>query len=220
MHGSCLNSFAMTQRSRTAITISARTSFPGAIDSHHVCAFPFLDENKKVDAYWRDVGTVDAYYEASMDLIGVDPQLNLYDQDWPIRAYQPMLPPPKFVFGSDGRSKRRGEALDSIVCQGAIVSGGSVRRSILGSNVRINSYSEIQDSILFDSVEVGRRCRLRRTIIDKGVRIPPGTEIGYDPAADAARGFTVTESGLVIIAREEELIDSSSPSEPVDPLIV
>ncbi len=184
---------------------------PGAIRDHKVCAFPFLDENRKRDAYWRDVGTLEAYFEATMDLIGVDPQLNLYDQHWPIRAFQPMLPPPKFVFGSEGRSSRRGEALDSLVCQGAIVSGGSVARSVLGPNVRINSYAQVQDSILFDGVEVGRRCRLSRVIIDKGVRIPPETEIGYDPAADAARGFTVTESGLVVIAREEDLIENRTP---------
>jgi glucose-1-phosphate adenylyltransferase len=181
---------------------------PGAIGDYRVCAFPFLDENRKDQAYWRDVGTIDAYYEASMDLIGVDPQLNLYDQHWPIRAFQPMLPPPKFVFGSEGRSSRRGEALDSIVCQGAIVSGGSVARSILGPNVRVNSYSQVEDSILFDGVQVGRRSRIRRAIIDKGVRVPPETEIGFDSVADQARGLTVTESGLVVIAREEELFDA------------
>ena len=179
---------------------------PNAIENYKVCAFPFLDENRKQHAYWRDVGTIEAYYEASMDLVGVDPQLNLYDQHWPIRAFQPMLPPPKFVFGSEGNSSRRGEALDSIVCQGAIISGGMVTRSVLGPNVRINSYAQVEGSILFDGVEVGRRCRLRRVIIDKGVRIPPETEIGYDPAADRARGFTVTDSGLVVIAREEELV--------------
>ncbi|MFK8113969.1 MAG: glucose-1-phosphate adenylyltransferase [Rubripirellula sp.] len=187
---------------------------PGAIENYKVCAFPFLDENKKGDAYWRDVGTIDAYFEASLDLIGVDPQLNLYDQDWPIRAYHPSLPPPKFVFGSEGKSTRRGEALDSIVCQGAIVSGGKVARSIIGPNVRINSYTQIEDSILFDSVEVGRRSRLRRVIVDKGVRIPPETEIGFDPVADRARGLTVTDSGLVLIAREEELIDNPVSGQP------
>ena len=189
---------------------------PNAIENFNVCAFPFMDENRKRDAYWRDVGTIDAYYEATMDLIRVDPQLNLYDQQWPMRAFQPMLPPPKFVFGSEGRSSRRGEALDSIVCQGAIVSGGLVARSILGPNVRINSYAKVEDSILFDGVEVGRRCRLRRVIVDKGVRIPPETEIGYDPAADAARGFTVTDSGLVVIARGEELIETPESGEFVD----
>lgn len=179
---------------------------PEAIADHLVYAFPFLDENRKSDAYWRDVGTIDAYYEANMDLVTVDPQLNLYDQHWPMRSFQPMLPPPKFVFGSEGHSSRRGEALDSIVCQGAIVSGGSVARSILGAGVRINSYAQVEDSILFDDVEVGRRSRLRRVIVDKGVRIPPETEIGYDPAADAARGLTVTDSGLVVIPRGEEIV--------------
>ena len=185
---------------------------PEAIsEGFRVFAFPFLDENRKQDAYWRDVGTIDAYYEATMDLIEVDPQLNLYDQQWPVRAYQQMLPPPKFVFGSEGRqTTRRGEALDSIVCQGAIVSGGKVARSVLGANVRINSYAHVEDCILFDGVEVGRRARLKRVIVDKGVRIPPETEIGYDPVADVARGFTVTDSGLVVIARGEQL---PSPAE-------
>lgn len=178
---------------------------PGAIDDYKVFAFPFLDENRKRHAYWRDVGTIDAYYEATMDLIGVDPQLNLYDRQWPVRSYQPMLPPPKFVFGSEGNSSRRGEALDSLVSQGAIVSGGCVARSVLGPNVRINSYAHVEDSILFNEVDVGRRSRLRRVIVDKGVRIPAETEIGYDPAADRARGFTVTESGLVVIARGEQI---------------
>lgn len=188
---------------------------PGAIDSHRVYAFPFLDENRKRDAYWRDVGTIDAYFEATMDLIGVDPQLNLYDSHWPIRAFQPMLPPPKFVFGSEGGpTTRRGEALDSIVCQGAIISGGSVARSVIGPNARVNSYAHVEDCILFDEVEVGRRCRLRRVIIDKGVRIPPETVIGYDADADRARGFTVTESGLVVIARGDE-ISANVPAEAV-----
>ena len=183
---------------------------PAAIKDYQVCAFPFLDENRKVDAYWRDVGTIDAYYDATMDLIRVDPLLNLYDQQWPMRAFQPMLPPPKFVFGSEAKSNhRRGEALDSIVCQGAIVSGGSAARSVLGPNVRVNSYASVEDSILFDGVEVGRRCHLRRVIIDKGVRIPPETRIGFDPLADRERGFTVTDSGLVVIARGEDLTHAS-----------
>jgi glucose-1-phosphate adenylyltransferase len=178
---------------------------PNAIDEYGVYAYPFTDENRKREAYWRDVGTIDAYYEATMDLITVDPQLNLYDTQWPVRAYQPMLPPPKFVFGSEGNSTRRGVAMDSIICQGAIVSGGSVARSVLGPNVRINSYAHVEDSILFENVNVGRRCRLKRVIVDKDVQIPAETEIGFDPAADAARGFTVTDSGLVVIARGEEI---------------
>ncbi len=174
---------------------------PDAIKDYAVYAFPFLDENRKGEAYWRDVGTMDAYYEANMDLIHVDPLLNLYDQNWPIRAHQPMLPPPKFVFGSGGVSLRRGVALDSIVCQGAIVSGGQVARSVLGSGVRINSYAQVEDCILFDGVEVGRRCKVRRAIIDKGISVPEGMEIGYDLAADRARGFTITESGIVAIGK-------------------
>ncbi|MGB7342697.1 MAG: glucose-1-phosphate adenylyltransferase [Pirellulaceae bacterium] len=194
---------------------------PGAIaDGFKVYAFPFLDENRKRDAYWRDVGTIDAYYEATMDLIDVDPLLNLYDQKWPVRAHQPMLPPPKFVFGSESRTTtRRGHALDSIVCQGAILSGGSVARSIIGPNVRVNSYAHVEDSILFDEVVVGRRSRLRRVIVDKGVHIPPEIEIGYDRNADLARGFTVTDSGLVVIARGEHIqgetgSEDSSVDEP------
>lgn len=176
---------------------------PAAIRDSNVFAFPFTDENRKRDAYWRDVGTLDAYYEANMDLVSVDPQLNLYDSQWPIRSFRPQLPPPKFVFGSEGRSSRQGVAMDSIICQGAIISGGSVMRSIIGAGCRVNSYAQIEDSILFDDVEVGRHSRIRRAIIDKGVRIPPETEIGYDPVMDAARGLTVTDSGLVVIARGE-----------------
>ena len=178
---------------------------PGAISDYSVCAFPFLDENRKSDAYWRDVGTIDAYYEASMDLISIDPQLNLYDEHWPVRAYQPNLPPPKFVFGSEGGSTRRGMAMDSLICQGAIVSGGNVSRSIIGPGVRVNSYASVEDSILFDDVDVGRRSRLHRVIVDKGVSIPAETEIGFDPVADRARGLKVTESGLVVISRGEKV---------------
>ena len=183
---------------------------PRAIQDSVVCAYPFLDENRKMDAYWRDVGTIDAYYEASMDLISIDPQLNLYDDHWPMRAYQPNLPPPKFVFGSEGGSTRRGVAMDSMVCQGAIISGGEVARSIIGPGVRVNSYSSVQDSILFDDVCVGRRSQLRGVIIDKGVQIPPETSIGFDPELDAARGFQVTDSGLVVISRDHEITPQPS----------
>lgn len=183
---------------------------PRAIQDSVVCAYPFLDENRKMDAYWRDVGTIDAYYEASMDLISIDPQLNLYDDHWPMRAYQPNLPPPKFVFGSEGGSTRRGVAMDSMVCQGAIISGGEVARSIIGPGVRVNSYSSVQDSILFDDVCVGRRSQLRGVIIDKGVKIPPETSIGFDPELDAARGFQVTDSGLVVISRDHEITPQPS----------
>ena len=174
---------------------------PSVIRTHKVFAYPFLDENRKKDAYWRDVGTLEAYYEANMDLISVDPQLNLYDRRWPIRTFQPNLPPPKFVFAEHGDAARRGEALDSIVCQGTIISGGQVERSVLGPGVRINSFSHVEDSLIFDDVKVGRHARVRRAIIDKEVEIPAGIEIGFDHELDRSRGFTVSETGLTVIAK-------------------
>ena len=180
-----------------------RNIIPSIIDTHRVFAFPFRDENRKVDAYWRDVGTLDAYYEANMDLVSVDPLLNMYDDRWPIRSFHPSAPPPKFVFAESSPDGRRGTALDSIVCSGSIVSGGQVVRSIVGRNVRINSYSHVEDSILFDGVDIGRRARVRRAIIDKGVHIPADTVIGYDHAQDMARGFTVSDGGITVIAKAE-----------------
>jgi glucose-1-phosphate adenylyltransferase len=174
---------------------------PGVIDTHRVYAFPFTDENRKQEAYWRDVGTLDAYFDANMDLISVDPQLNMYDSNWPIRTYQPNLPPPKFVFAEQGASARRGQALDSIICQGCIVSGGQIERSIVGPDSRINSYAQIEDSIFFEGVDVGRYAKIRRAIIDKGVHVPAGIEIGYDHDLDRSRGFTVTERGVTVIAK-------------------
>ncbi|MBX7071940.1 MAG: glucose-1-phosphate adenylyltransferase [Pirellulales bacterium] len=180
-----------------------RNIVPSTIDTHRVFAFPFLDENRKGDAYWRDVGTLDAYYEANLDLISVDPQLNLYDQRWPIRTYMPNLPPPKTVFAEDSPKGRRGQALDSIVCLGSILSGGGVYRSIIGSNVRVNSYAQVEDSIVFDHVDIGRHAKIRRAIIDKGVHIPPGVEIGYDAELDRARGFVVSDNGVTVIAKAD-----------------
>jgi glucose-1-phosphate adenylyltransferase len=174
---------------------------PAVIPTHRVFAFPFLDENRKNEAYWRDVGTLDAYYDANMDLVTVDPQLNMYDAEWPIRTYQPNLPPPKFVFAEQGPTARRGQALDSIICQGCIVSGGQLERSIVGPDSRINSYAQVQDSILFDNVDVGRYAKIRRAIIDKGVHIPAGVEIGHDHDLDRSRGFTVTDRGVTVIAK-------------------
>ena len=180
-----------------------RNILPSIVDTHRVLVFPFQDENRKRDAYWRDVGTLDAYYEANMDLISVDPQLNMYDQRWPIRTYLPNVPPPKFVFAEDGPDARRGEALDSIVCAGSVLSGGRVERSILGANARINSFARVEDSILFDGVDIGRHAKVRKAIIDKGVHIPPGIEIGYDHDHDRARGFTVSEGGVIVIAKAD-----------------
>ena len=178
-----------------------RNIIPSIIHTHRVFAFPFLDENRKRDAYWRDVGTLDAYYQANMELVSVDPLLNMYDEHWPIRTYHPNLPPPKFVFAEEGAAGRRGQALDSIVCLGSILSGGRVNRSILGPNTRINSYASVEDSILFEGVDVGRGAKVRRAIIDKGVHIPRDIEIGFNPADDQRRGFALTEDGVVVIAK-------------------
>ena len=174
---------------------------PSVIDSNRVFAFPFQDENRKAQAYWRDVGTIDAYYDANMDLISVDPMLNMYDQQWPIRTFQENCPPPKFVFGGDDEEGRVGMATDSIVCPGSIISGGRVERSIVGLHCRINSFANVSDSILFDNVTVGRHAQIRRAIVDKGVSIPPGIRIGYDLQADKRRGLTVTDSGIVVIGK-------------------
>jgi glucose-1-phosphate adenylyltransferase len=179
-----------------------RDIIPAMLNNARVFAYPFRDENRKQAAYWRDVGTLDAYYQTSMDLIQIDPILNLYDRDWPIHTYQPPYPPPKFVHTDPDR---RGSAMNSIVCQGSIVSGGQVFRSILSPGVRINSYALVEDSILFDSVEVGRHARIRKAIIDKDVRIPPGFEVGWNRAADLARGLTVTEDGVTVVAKSEDL---------------
>ena len=175
---------------------------PSLIQSKLVRAFPFQDKNTGRSLYWRDVGTLDSYYEANMDLIAVEPELNLYDRSWPLRTYTPQEPPPKFVFAQTaGSNPRLGHALDSLVCSGSILSGGEVRRSVLGYNVRVNSWSTVEESILFDGVEIGRNCKIRRAIIDKRVRLPEGTAVGYDLEKDRAAGYTVTDSGIVVIGK-------------------
>ncbi len=148
--------------------------------------------------YWRDVGTLDSYYEANMDLVKVSPQLNLYNYKWPILTNQGNLPPAKTVFDGDDR---RGQNLDSYVCAGCITSGGTVRRSILGPRCKINSYSLVEDSILFENVTVGRNVQMRKAIVDKNVVIRDGSKIGYDLDADRRNGYTVTESGIVVVPR-------------------
>ena len=173
---------------------------PSMIHTRRVMAFPFLDENRKREAYWRDVGTIDSYYQANLELTAVEPQLNLYDDHWPVRTYQPNLPPSKYVFKSTDRC---GAAFDSLVCAGAILSGGQVSRTIVGPQARVNSYAEVEDSILFSQVNIGRRAKIRRAIIDKGVHIPEGFRIGFDEEEDLARGFTVSPGGVVVIAKAE-----------------
>jgi glucose-1-phosphate adenylyltransferase len=169
---------------------------PAVIDDHRVFAYPFVDENGKPDAYWRDVGTLDAYYEANMDLASVDPLLNLYDQRWPIRTHLPNYPPPKFVFAEEGEHARRGQALDSILCLGAIVSGGQVERSVL-LNVG-EQLGRRRDSILMDHVDIGRHARIRRAIIDGVISARRHDRLRQ---RRTPRGFTVSEGGVVVVAK-------------------
>lgn len=150
--------------------------------------------------YWRDVGTLDAYYQANMDLIAVEPIFNLYNQQWPIFSANSALPPAKFVFADDA-NKRVGRATDSLVSEGCIISGALVNRSVLSPRVRVNSWAEVQDSILMENVEIGRHCVVKRAIIDKNVTLPAGTKVGVDVEEDRKRGFLVTESGLVVIPK-------------------
>jgi glucose-1-phosphate adenylyltransferase len=169
-----------------------------------VSAYNFIDENRKEAKYWRDIGTIDAYYEANMDLVQVNPVFNLYDRDWPTRTYQEQFPPAKTVFSGEEITSRVGLVLDSIVSNGCIVSGGRVQGSILSPNVRINSYSEVYDSIIMEGVNVGRYAKIKRAIIDKDVYIPQGAVIGYDLEEDKKR-FHVTDSRIVVVAKGTEI---------------
>ncbi|MCD6533552.1 MAG: glucose-1-phosphate adenylyltransferase [Deltaproteobacteria bacterium] len=173
---------------------------PALYPKERVFAYPFGSGETREDAsYWRDVGTIDAYWEANINLSGVDPEFNLYDSQWPLRTYQSQMPPAKFVF-ANVREKRVGRALDSLVCNGVIISGGLVERSVLSPGVRINSFAQVHESILMHQVEIGRKSRIRKTIIDKGVRIPPNTEIGYDLEKDRQR-FPVSPGGVVVVPK-------------------
>ncbi|MFN3920115.1 MAG: glucose-1-phosphate adenylyltransferase [Methylohalobius sp.] len=170
---------------------------PEAIRRYRVFAYPFLNLQTGVQSYWRDVGTIDAYWAANMELIGVDPELNLYDQDWPIWTYQRHLPPAKFVF-EDKAHDRVGQAFDSMVCDGVIISGATVRHSILSTNVRVNSWALVEDSVILPDVNIGRHAKIRRAIIDRGCEIPQGMEIGYDLEEDKKR-FDVSPGGIVTV---------------------
>jgi glucose-1-phosphate adenylyltransferase len=165
-----------------------------------VVAYNFHDENKKRAKYWRDVGTIDSYWEANLDLASVEPLFNLSDKSWPIRTYQGQYPPAKFVFAQEQKGGRMGVALDSTVSGGVIISGGRVQNSVLSHDVRVNSYSEVHDSVIMERVNIGRHCRIKRAIIDKDVTIPSGTVIGYDPKEDKKR-FTVSPGGITVVAK-------------------
>jgi len=171
---------------------------PTVIDKYRVITYPFRDVQSGKQAYWRDVGTVDAFWEANLELIGVTPELNLYDKDWPIWTYQAQLPPAKFVFDDEGR---RGMAVDSMVSGGCVISGSTVRHSLLFSNVKVHNFSVVTDTVVLPDVEIGQNCRIHRAVLDKGCEIPDGTEIGFDPAEDAKR-FHVSPNGIVLVTPE------------------
>lgn len=173
-------------------------------EGEEVYAYSFVDENRDEIPYWRDIGTIEAYWEASMDLLAVDPIFNLYDQDWPMHTYMERCPPAKTVFAQDYEGGRRGVAFDSLVSNGAIISGGRLERCIVSPRVRVNSYSEVFESVLFEGVEVGRYVRIRRAIVDKNVFIEPGVHIGYNPELDAKR-FTVSDTGIVVIEKDSHI---------------
>lgn len=169
-----------------------------AKSNRKILAYNFMEANNR-DVYWRDVGTLDAYYESNMDLVQVSPQFNLYEREWPIRTYQLQYPPAKFVFAQKF-SGRRGAALDSLVSDGCIISGGTVQRSILSPNVRVNSYAEVEDSLLLEGVDVGRYAKVKNAIIDKDVKIMPNAQIGYDLEKDKKR-FMITPKGIVVVEK-------------------
>lgn len=181
---------------------------PALLGRHKVHAYNFVDENKQQALYWRDVGTLEAYYEANMDVAGVSPTFNLYDKSWPMRTRAYQYPPPKFVFGEPGRT---GMAINSIICAGSIVSGSVVRNSVLSHDVRVNSYSDVDSSIIFSHVNIGRHCRIRHAIIDRDVQVPDGAVIGYDPAEDK-KNYFVSPSGLTVVTRDYSVYEN-----PVSP---
>jgi glucose-1-phosphate adenylyltransferase len=171
---------------------------PSLIDSYRVMAYPFRDPATGQQPYWRDVGTIDAFWEANIELVGITPELNLYDAKWPIWTYQEQLPPAKFVFDDDDR---RGMAVDSMVSGGCVISGSRIRHSLLFSDVKVHSYCEIADSVVLPDVEIHRHCRLKRVVIDKGCNVPEGTVIGENFEEDAKR-FYVSSGGVVLVTPE------------------
>jgi len=181
----------------------AHDVIPYMYPRHNVFIYKFGSGRGSDENYWRDIGTIDAYWRANMDLASVTPEFNLYDNNWPIRTYQGQYPPAKTIF-ADEKTGRPGKALDSIICGGVIISGGKVSSSVLSPGVRVNSYAEVTESILFHNVVIGMHAKVRRAIIDKGVRVPDGMKIGYDLGKDRKR-FYVTEEGIVVIPKSEVL---------------
>ncbi|NEV61257.1 glucose-1-phosphate adenylyltransferase [Thiorhodococcus minor] len=172
---------------------------PNVIRMYRVMAHTFKDPRSGEQAYWRDVGTLDAFWEANLELIGVTPPLNLYDKNWPIWTYQEQLPPAKFVFDDDDR---RGMAVDSMVSGGCVISGATVRHSLLFSNVRVNSYASVEDSVILPDVDIGRNCVIRNAVIDRFCQLDEGTQIGVDPEADRRAGLYVSEGGITLVTPE------------------
>ncbi len=195
--------FLFEELRRDAETSGSQRDFgkdiiPSIIADHPVYAYPF-EKSGGDNAYWRDVGTIDSFWEANMEMVAPVPQLNLYDRKWPIWTYQEQLPPAKFVWEDHDR---RGEAINSVVSGGCIISGSTLRSSICFSNVRVHSYGLIEDAVILPDVEIKRHCKLKKVIIDRGCVIPEGTTIGYDHEQDKARGFRVSEKGVVLVTRE------------------
>ena len=186
---------------------------PALIDKVPVYAYRFYDENKKASNYWRDIGTLDAYYDANMDLCHVNPEFNLYDPGWPLRTYQVQAPPAKFVFADEGR--RCGQAVDSIISAGCIISGSRVAGSVLCPNVRVHSFCQVDQSILMPGVRVGRHARIRRAIVDRDVFVPRGALIGHNLDEDRKR-HTVTESGIVVVTVDDEPFVGELSQEALD----
>ena len=183
---------------RTSSHDFGKDIIPAVLKSYRVATYPFRDVQTGRQGYWRDVGTVDAFWEANMELVSVSPELNLYDVDWPIWTHQVQLPPAKFVFDDDDR---RGMAVDSMVSGGCVISGAYLRRSLLFSNVKVHSYARLEDAVVLPDVDIGRRARIRRAVLDRGCVVPPDLVIGEDPEADAKR-FYVSEGGVVLVTPE------------------
>jgi len=187
---------------------------PSLLGKYRMNAYNFVDENSNDALYWRDVGTLDAYYDANMDIASVSPIFNLYDSNWPMRTRVRQYPPAKFVFGEPGRT---GMAVNSIVSAGCIVSGAVVRNSVLSQDVRVNSYSEVDSSIVFSHVNIGRHCRIKKAIIDRDVHLPEGTVIGYDQNEDR-RHYFVTPSGLTVVTRDYSLYENPVSADFLQPV--